>query len=991
MKRLNYSVLGDDIDLSKNNSSTFSSSITSEMDEEEITKVLESNKISILERLSIINERVLNVLGKQKRNVQIITTKEELKEYFDNAFKAGRIDIDTETDNSLDPITCKLMGPCFYYPGGKQAYVPLNHRNPISKKRLDTQLTEKDVAEQLQRIVDSRKKWTPEFEGQSYLNWWIEHVYKRHEECPSPLVVMHNGKFDYEVIKCTCGVALPVDWDTMIAHRIIDENDLAGLKYLYTTKVDRSQSKYDIDKLFTNVFYADVDPNIFSLYAATDSMMTDKVFMLQIEYLIKPEQIKLLWLFMNIEMPIVIITAEQELIGIKVDVEFFDRLKEKYNKLLSEVDSEINKELESMKEQINQWKLSVEANEKVRQYVPAKTSLTREKIQEKYPLVDNEGNRYKLAKPKVEQIKDPIELSSPTQLAILLYDILKCPIVDKKNPRGTGEDIIKELNERMGLNIFKLILKRRGIMKLLTSYIATIPVLAKHWPDGRVRFHLNQLGTDTGRFSSGGRIAYNENDERVEINGINIQQLPSKYTNIRNAFMGETTYNEYTVQSSSLTINEYEELKTTNGYKYPRDLAEDDKLISESNNEIPYENIMKINKKYTIGFGSSINETFKTRTRRRIVGSDYSAQEPRLTCFISQDEHMLNAYLEGKDLYAVISSRALKNKYEENLEFWPEGTELEIDGKKVIAGYKTHKNLQGKANRNLGKLLLLASTYGMSGATAGANMGKSAKEGQELLDSFFAGFKKVKEAIDFSKVFLKENGYVEDWAGRRRHLKEYFLDPYEITYIDKSKVISETFNPLIECEDRPLINAKMSAYLEAARKTKGAKEFEELQKKAEKDGFILTSNTGKIAQAERQCFNARIQGGAASLTKLAMINIYNDEELRSYGAHLICSVHDEILVECLDYYNKEVEKRLPEIMINCPKKYINVPMKCDPYNVYRWYADETANHILDEYKSLIKEGKTNEEARELIYEDNSEYLVSSIDDVLDLKTDQITW
>ena len=36
-------------------------------------------------------------------------------------------------------------------------------------------------------------------------------------------------------------------------------------------------------------------------------------------------------------------------------------------------------------------------------------------------------------------------------------------------------------------------------------------------------------------------------------------------------------------------------------------------------------------------------------------------------------------------------------------------------------------------------------------------------------------------------------------------------------------------------------------------------------------------------------------------------------------------------------------------------------------------------------------GLSLEEARELIYEDNSEYLVSSIDDVLDLKTDQITW
>jgi hypothetical protein len=32
----------------------------------------------------------------------------------------------------------------------------------------------------------------------------------------------------------------------------------------------------------------------------------------------------------------------------------------------------------------------------------------------------------------------------------------------------------------------------------------------------------------------------------------------------------------------------------------------------------------------------------------------------------------------------------------------------------------------------------------MGGSTAGARLGKSAKEGQELLDNFFKGFPKVK-------------------------------------------------------------------------------------------------------------------------------------------------------------------------------------------------------------------------------------------------------
>ena len=46
----------------------------------------------------------------------------------------------------------------------------------------------------------------------------------------------------------------------------------------------------------------------------------------------------------------------------------------------------------------------------------------------------------KKLKSPAEQLEDPINLASPTQLAILFYDILKCPTVSKKSPRGTGKE-----------------------------------------------------------------------------------------------------------------------------------------------------------------------------------------------------------------------------------------------------------------------------------------------------------------------------------------------------------------------------------------------------------------------------------------------------------------------------------------------------------------------------------------------------------------------
>ena len=61
--------------------------------------------------------------------------------------------------------------------------------------------------------------------------------------------------------------------------------------------------------------------------------------------------------------------------------------------------------------------------------------------------------------------------------------------------------------------------------------------------------------------------------------------------------------------------------------------------------------------------------------------------EPRLTAFMSQDENMIKAYKDGKDLYAVIAQSIYDNDYNDNRENFPEGTEVTLaDGTKQIAG-----------------------------------------------------------------------------------------------------------------------------------------------------------------------------------------------------------------------------------------------------------------------------------------------------------------
>lgn len=517
-------------------------------------KLLKSKKLSIHERLTIITEKVIKTLGKQRHNTIVIRSLNDFSNYIDKAIKVGRIAIDTETNNSLDPITCKLMGLCLYVPGEKQAYIPINHVNVDTNELLPNQLTEKDCRTQLQRLLDN-----------------------------NVFTIMHNGKFDYKVIKCTCGIEIAPDWDTMIAAKVLDENEFrAGLKQQYIDKIDPSQEKYDIEGLFENVPYAYVDPEIFALYAATDSMMTDALYMWQLPKMEEAEAenpaLNIYKLFKEVEMPCVQVVAEMELAGINFDIDYANRLRVKYEAQLNEIDEKISEEFKKIEGQIEAWKKTPEAMNPARVYVAEKTKMSDEKIEKMYPHLDPVLNkRYKIGKSKLDQLDDPISLSSPIQLAILFYDILG--LKTKAEDRSTGEEALTELSKSN--QIAKMLLERRGIVKLLDAFINSLPEKVNP-KTGKIHCSFHQYGAATGRFSS---------------SEPNLQQVPSHAKNIRMLFTADTEYHKVEINDNYYEVPETDEVETTYGWKKAKELVIGDCLLCNES-EAP-EMILNIVKKDT--------------------------------------------------------------------------------------------------------------------------------------------------------------------------------------------------------------------------------------------------------------------------------------------------------------------------------------------------------------------------------------------------------
>ncbi|MHC4124631.1 MAG: DNA polymerase I, partial [Planctomycetota bacterium] len=128
--------------------------------------------------------------------------------------------------------------------------------------------------------------------------------------------------------------------------------------------------------------------------------------------------------------------------------------------------------------------------------------------------------------------------------------------------------------------------------------------------------------------------------------------------------------------------------------------------------------------------------------------------------------------------------------------------------------------------------------------------------------------------------------------------------------------------------------------------------MDETIKKARKSGFAETimhrrrnilnlksKNANKRAQAERLAINTLIQGSAADLIKVAMINIQKKIESEKLPVKLILQIHDELVFELPNAQADKHAEWISEEMVGAIK--LDVPLKVDISVGKTWLGDDS--------------------------------------------------
>jgi len=127
-----------------------------------------------------------------------------------------------------------------------------------------------------------------------------------------------------------------------------------------------------------------------------------------------------------------------------------------------------------------------------------------------------------------------------------------------------------------------------------------------------------------------------------------------------------------------------------------------------------------------------------------ILSLDYSQIELRIMAHFSNDPQMIDAYKSGADIH-----------------------------RRTAAGLFGVKEKDVTAEmRNKAKVVNFSVIYGVTSFGLSNNLRISRKEAKEFIERYFAQYTGVKEYMESTVEFCKNNGYVETLLGRRRYLPD---------------------------------------------------------------------------------------------------------------------------------------------------------------------------------------------------------------------------
>ncbi len=223
--------------------------------------------------------------------------------------------------------------------------------------------------------------------------------------------------------------------------------------------------------------------------------------------------------------------------------------------------------------------------------------------------------------------------------------------------------------------------------------------------------------------------------------------------------------------------------------------------------------------------GREIRKAFIAEKGYKLVSADYSQIELRVVAHLAEDEALIKAFTEGRDIHQEVADR------------------LGVD-------------------RRVGKTLNFAVLYGQGPYSTAGQLGIPMNQAREYIERYFQTYAGVRRYLDSTLAQAKRDGYVETIFGRRRYIPE-----------------------------------------------------------------INSSNFAVRGGAERMATNMPVQGTAADIMKMAMIQIADSDLLEKAGARMLLQVHDELVFEVPD---KAVEEFAPAVCQKMSEVYkLSVPLMAE--------------------------------------------------------------
>lgn len=277
---------------------------------------------------------------------------------------------------------------------------------------------------------------------------------------------------------------------------------------------------------------------------------------------------------------------------------------------------------------------------------------------------------------------------------------------------------------------------------------------------------------------------------------------------------------------------------------------------------------------------------------KAIIGLDFSQIEPRVLSHMAEDETMIEAYKNGRDLYIEMAMNVFKleRHYCEDGAYSPCGT------------YQPRKRV---------KAVLLGIMYGMGSFTLSQAIQSTTEEADALIQDFYVTYPQIKKFIDMTHAEAVQQEFVETMFGRKRRFAGH--KPLAMQYM---AVCKKVFNIL--------------GYIP----TNIWKE--QLPYKLKQEFYSVA---GEVEAVNRKAVNTKIQGSSADIMKKAMIRV--DGVCKKYGFKFLATVHDEVLLEVPESVTIEQIAELEEAMTGTVT--LVVPLKTDVEFMYRWGAGISKN------------------------------------------------